>query len=458
MQPDEDPPPVVDAIEGMRSGSRLKLRWDDFAGAKHFVGLFDKQRDEACAPMQWADGKTYCTPPTEGFTAYSDVRCTMPMGRLPASSCTAPPAQPYFHVERPNADCSRGAPVSLHRGTLSTQGRYYMFFAGVCVYGGTDHGTLYDLGPAIPPSELVELVPEPIAGSGRLALEYGGSSDGARVLLQTRDTELGAACEELMLSHDRRSLRCRPSSGYSLSTYSDATCQKPLQRGAEVRFGLNFLTCAAKPYTLDASPTCSHDVRLLRTGARFFEDVYLGSGACAGPYPHDPGDAYFETMQTVSMAQLTRAPLDTAGARLTPVRFSDGRIRTQTDVFYDAELDTECQPTLLSDGTQRCLPSRTSGGTWTFYTDAGCQESIRLVLHYRSSCMSAPVPSYAVDIHFSGCWRDHAVSSVEERYLGPIYRRSGAQCELLETEAEAYRAGEEVPLERFAPATPVIDP
>lgn len=444
----------IDAIEGMRSGSRLKLRWDAFDGAKVFAGLFDQQRDEACVPLPWADGKTYCTPASEGSSVYRDDMCTQPVGHLPLGA-SAPTAQPYFHVERSNADCSKGAVVSLHRGTLSSQHNYFRLFAGTCIYGGSDPGRLYDLGPKIGSSELVELTPQPRVGVGRVALGYGDTSDGARVLLHLHDAELGAACEELMLARDRRSLLCLPSSRSSLSTYGDSACQQPLQVGGGMRFGLTFVPCAAKPYTLASSETCAGDFRLLRTGGRFNDEIYGNNGACTGPYPHNPGEIYYETTEPVSIARLPRQPISATGGRISPVRFSDGSIRTYTDALYDAELGTECQPTRLPDGALRCLPPRAN--LWSFYSDASCQAPIELVLQARG-CMVAPLLPIAVEQRWTPRQTEYRAKVVGERYDGPIYQRSSTSCEQIELAADAYRTGAEVPLDRFAPATAIIDP
>ena len=62
------PPPEVLDEPWARSGSRLKLRWYAFDGgarvwADAFLErYFDSELGETCAPAEWADGKTYCTP------------------------------------------------------------------------------------------------------------------------------------------------------------------------------------------------------------------------------------------------------------------------------------------------------------------------------------------------------------------------------------------------------------
>ena len=53
---------------------------------------------------------------------------------------------------------------------------------------------------------------------------------------------------------------------------------------------------------------------------------------------------------------------------------------------------------------------------------------------------------------------EYRAKVVGERYDGPIYQRSSTSSEQIELAADAYRTGAEVPLDRFAPATAIIDP
>jgi hypothetical protein len=52
-----DAEPMAD--DGYLSGTRLKMRWNDYSGTRQFVNVYDAEHDEVCQPTLWSDGATY---------------------------------------------------------------------------------------------------------------------------------------------------------------------------------------------------------------------------------------------------------------------------------------------------------------------------------------------------------------------------------------------------------------
>ncbi len=105
------PPDDIPATpqEDNRSGTRLKLMWDNFDGTKVFLrAIFDTLLDTPCVPHLWSDGNRYCTPPA-GEVVYQDAACTMPLGMLELDECTQTerPSSAYFGS--PEIDECKGA-------------------------------------------------------------------------------------------------------------------------------------------------------------------------------------------------------------------------------------------------------------------------------------------------------------------------------------------------------------
>jgi hypothetical protein len=125
--------------DGLKSGSRLKLRWANFEGTKSYSGLFDSQRQDQGTPHRFADNRTYCV------TTTNVVECTMPIGPM-ADNSFFTETDPLTGNNLPAKIFSRGAQLSLP--TYCTQSDT---LAGTttCTTVTTDTSTeLYALDPA----------------------------------------------------------------------------------------------------------------------------------------------------------------------------------------------------------------------------------------------------------------------------------------------------------------------
>jgi hypothetical protein len=450
----EAPKPVLDAEEGMKSGTRLKLRWHDFDGSKAFAGLFDSQRAEECTPEIWADGQTYCTPKHEHPTVvYEDAACTKPLAKKPYPSggpgCRGP-ENPYFSMKMPGTVCSSTV-VSLHRGVPSPATRYYELRGTRCFASNGSPELLYDLADEITPAELIQLVPEPRSETERLQLAYGASADGARVLLSIHDRELDGACE-LFPTNDRQSLQCLLRFGLA-NLASDAACREPIFE--------EYSLCAPREYALVSSNTCDRERTLHRTGSVYTGPRYYPSStACTlvDPSTGPSNTTYYELSPPLSIGELTRTPLESTDRRIASVRYSDSAIRMQTSTLRDRELNVDCEPTKMTDGTVRCLPHDLPSIGW-FYKDAACRLPITLAVEARGCDDRPPPPPLADQRGYSDCTYTHAFYMLGQRYKEPLYRGSPPFCEHVPNdELLFYEVGPPVPLDLLAPATLVTEP
>lgn len=450
----EAPNPVLDAEEGLKSGARLKLRWHDFDGAKAFAGLFDSQRAEECTPEIWADGHTYCTPKHEHPTVvYEDAACAKPLARKSYPSggpgCRGP-ENPYFSMKVPGTVCSSTV-LSLHRGVPSTATRYYELRGSRCVLSNDSPGLLYDLSDEITPAELIQLVPEPRSETERLQLAYGASSDGARVLLSIHDRELDGPCE-MFPTGDRQSLQCFLRFGLAYLA-SDAACREPILE--------EYSLCAPRPYALVSSNTCPRENTLHRTGAVYTGPLYQPySDGCElfDPSTGPSNTAYYELSPPLSIGMLTRTPLEITDRRIASVRYSDGAIRTQTSRLRDRELNVDCTPTKMMDGTVRCQPLDVPG-IGLLYEDAACRRPITIAVRTRGCGELPPPPPVAELGRYEDCTFSRAFYALGQRYKEPLYRGGPSFCEPMPSDEWLfYEVGPPVALDQLAPATLVTEP
>lgn len=439
-------------VEQIHSGSRLTLRWADFAGTKVLDSLVDSQRGEDCSPLVWADGKTYCTPKIEGEMVYRDAECKLPMGRYsrpsPAGRCVDPP-DPYFLITRELDRCTAER-ISLHHGTVNAADRFYRKVSdrGECVEEQRGTDLLYDLGPEISRSELVEITAVAKSGGGRLQFRYGETQDGARVSLGTDDAMLEGTCT-LLRSQSSEALSCLPDSEFS-SFYSNSTCTDALTRTGALSVA-PFTACKPAKYAAISDRSCADNWTLHRTTDQRSDTLYRNYGTCSAATPIPQGQAYFKAIDPVPAARLSRQPPPNAN-RITPVFYSDGVVRKHVDLLHDSMLDVDCKATRLPDGTTRCLPNGLV--VETFYSDAACTVAIKAA--ELATCATAPA-KYGVELGYDPCQSDYTVYAIGEKLEAPLYQSSAGRCEQ-RSGVVAYRAGPVLPLDQLAPATFTFQP
>jgi hypothetical protein len=160
---------------------------------------------------------------------------------------------------------------------------------------------------------------------------------------------------------------------------------------------------------------------------------------------------------TPSLPQLTRAVDAVPGARLQPIRFSDGRARVFPGAMHDTTLNTDCVATRLDDGTTRCLPVVTFPPAIDF-TDSDCKTPIAVV-NVPTTCGAismTPFATFEIDPKDS-CADPHEVRRLGEVYTGSLFSNETTICTPV-TGVTTYRLGPAIPLDQFPAATVTTDP
>ncbi|MBV8756083.1 MAG: hypothetical protein JO257_02335 [Deltaproteobacteria bacterium] len=117
------------------------------------------------------------------------------------------------------------------------------------------------------------------------------------------------------------------------------------------------------------------------------------------------------------------ADTGSAGSTFTPWWHSGPRLRARLlvgggdPIFYgwhDTALASDCQPTLASDGVERCMPFRARVGP--YFADAACTQSLAIV--YKGTCGS---DSYAFD-DSAGSVTEYPIAGL---FAGTVYQNVG---------------------------------
>lgn len=148
----------VDEAQAWISGTRLKVqRWISDDGAQQPVGLFDSQRNEACAFTTAGDGLMRCLP-TESTVSwsgayYSDATCSKPVAVYYATCAQAPL---YFKVTD-TATCPNKTRVASVGAVF--EGAPYIISGGDCIQSASalcsdpDYCKVYEIGEDVDPAE-----------------------------------------------------------------------------------------------------------------------------------------------------------------------------------------------------------------------------------------------------------------------------------------------------------------
>ncbi len=442
IAPDAEPA----ADDGYLSGTRLKLKWNDYSGTRQFVSVYDADFDETCQPTVWSDGATYCMPRTGGVS-YTDAACTQPIGAKFHQNPCIP--QPRFFAAIEALACNEVRRTKLFRsaGLQASVPFYTRNASGGC--DGPNPGTSFDefrLTAEVPTTDLVDLTPTTEA-MGRLARRGFHGSDGSRLPFDVYDTTLDTPCA---LS---TSGTCAPT-GASPLGFEDASCN---------------LAVAAR---LTGCPTPKYGARARRPGCpdQTLDFFALGpeldtsslyqrdsSNVCVGS-AQSPGYMYFGQGMAVLPATLART-VDTApGRQIQRVYFTDAMAKLRTAMLFDTLHGTDC----FTVGG-RCLPSDASAQT--YYTSILCNTAVDVAIVFSGppACGLPPAPRYAIKstAGANACEATYEVFPVGAPHPGMVFARSadGLMCSPLSIQGSVvYDLGKPIDASEFATSTVITDP
>lgn len=448
---DAEPGPTDD--DGWRSGTRLRLMWNDYAGAREYTGLYDTALDAACTPMSWTDGKRYCLPSVAGSIVFSEATCTQVMGLWLAGSGTCPrPPPPYFQ-KIALTTCGTDVPRSMLRraGALldpQPTSYYYVDADGNCASGNALASyDFYALGDDLTPADLVELTEEDVA-MGRLVRRDHVGADGARMPASIYDSTLETTCTVDATN------RCAPVVT-TTGAYLDGACSQALAAGPSA--------CPAPRYGARARrPNCPDpglDYFTVGTKTSNTTLYHYGYGTSASTCMSFDASAdydYFALDQQVSPVTLARTVDDAPGDQVHVVHVTDGMARLRGGM-QDVTNNLPCAG---STSTMRCTPSLPSVST--YYTDAACTviKKVALVYSGNDTCGQPQLPPFVLEAttQTGQCTSTYAMYRLGARFTGTLYAKSVDACTAASfTGSQRYEVGVAVPLETLAPFTPMID-
>jgi len=423
VTPDAGP----DLNEGATSGTRLKLRYDDYGDVRVLEGVFDTQRMENCTPQLWSGGKGYCVPPSGGV-AYANATCTQKLGQVfrdPVCTTQLPP--PAYFTENQFVNACELEPAHMYmRGTkVAATQYYYKLSDGTC--GGPVNTTSYDfyaLGAEVPMSDLAETPLSAPGTTGRLGQRFYESADGLRFPLSYRvhDALLGVDCYPEYTAAGATTGRCVPENAAFAGDFRDSTCSQPVVTISA--------SCTTSKFAA-AYSDCPYDEETYYTlGAQFTPAMlYYDTGTACQAFTPSTSDNYYNVGAQITLATLARQ--QGPGGRLKPIYFSTAEgLRARDNILFDTQLQSECFTTTQPDGSISCMPHAYT--ITTYYTDMGCTQALDLMSVYRgaTTCSPPPLPSYAYKAvkDAASCKTSYDLHSVGAAYTGPRFRKSGASC------------------------------
>ncbi len=444
MDANVDPP---DTSDGIKSGTRLKVRWADFDGIKSFVSLFDTTRNEACMPRKFADGKTYCIPPAANVV-FRDQDCTMPIGVQPRA-CSA--LQTLYYVENDPLTCDNLPKKIYSRGASISQPMIHQLINGVCRPSLVINSDLFLLGVEIPLTNLVALEEEPVSSSpGRMQQRFYASTDGARIFSSTYDTELAAEASMAQDASRGGAIGLPVAVGVG-SLFGDASCT---QRRIASKRG-----CPVPKYvrnTLRSCPAGGSTFEVLKVGAQASPSSLFtvnNLGTCGMENP-DVTLNYFEVgTQAQTLGTFTRSPTTEGTGRFRKIYYSDGTSKILDPSLFDTLRQTECAPTTMKDGSLRCMPINTYSMS-PYFTDSNCTSPIQVVEVPNTAnpgCTLPPLPKYSTAFTSATCDRD--VRALGQPIVGTLYTNQSGTCQAFTPATSTHYSVLPTSVEDFTAAT-----
>jgi hypothetical protein len=430
--------------DGWRSGTRLKLTWHDYDGAREYTGLYDSVLETSCDALPWVDGKHYCLP-TVGGISFADADCTQPIGVWLAGSCDRPPP-PYF-AKLETVACSTAAPRSglFRRGAETTRpAMLYQLTSGRCT-GNTAPPNLdyYALEEELGPDALVEMTPATVE-MGRLQRNDFVGADGSRMPDETYDTTLDSACT---IDADNR---CAPRVGSS-GAFADNQCTQSLAAAAT--------ECPAPRYGMrERRPGCADPgLEYYTVGSTVQSSTLwqLNTGTCTSFAP-SAGFNYYQLATQVTPASLARNVDDAPGTQIRALHYTDGMASLRGRMF-DTTHNIECSG---NASVSRCLPTA-SATVLTYFTDPDClvPRDFASVYSGPSACGNPRVPMFAIkNVTRSACMQSYEVYRIGNRYSSQVYAMNTACTAATIQNGMLFELGAQEPLTSFAPYIEVIEP
>lgn len=422
------------------SGGRLKVRVDDAGGgATRFLGIFDAERGEACAPGLDAEGTLRCLPESRRVV-YGDPVCTKRLGRhVPGQPLVVASAEPS------GAESCEAPRYRVHElGQAFSLPQAFDWIGEQCAPIGVDPQADYRLlGAELPSSAFASLELE--LEQGTPARRFARSSDGFELLVDVIDAhgdrcvptraEGGAVCATTEWSFYAQS-----------GAYADPACSQALAYVA----GPGPSACAPHvvvetEWTAECGPPKLTPYELEGP----LGQVYYQDGSCevsVGPAPSQ-SFGYFSATPLDEGALPTLSELELgSGPAFLRVLARDGAPVERSGGLVDRESQQPCAPVRFVDGFRRCVPS-VAATAGDYYADAACSAPLAFS-PYLDPCSDA-LELFAVE-------RDPETGLVESvrqvlgPYYGELWRRSGELCEPVDYDLDLRALGEPLPHERFA--------
>jgi hypothetical protein len=370
------------ADNGFRSGTRLKLMWNDYSGVREYTGLFDSELASQCTPQTWSDGDTYCTP-IAGIARYLDAACTTPVGDLVPVGCA--PIQESFFAVTDAMGCGSNHTYHLYQVEPTDQPlsytptTIYKRVNGACTAFPNSDAFVMLTKEIIPSSDLVQQTLDNLAGARLVQQVYDGA-DGSEIRGPIYDTMLGVTCTPTSDNGGE----CAPATDNS---YADTSCTTAVAFGVQgclqPKYGAQPLhpNCAVPDETY-------HQTGAVATGLTPYD---YSSGSCQADPTH--GIEYYELAATVTTVPLaTRLePPPVAGAQIVRAYNNDGTSDVGPLGLYDTVHHIACK-TIGGE----CLPSAT--GEFGYFSDTACTQPLSGGVYPLTTeptgCASPPVPTF----------------------------------------------------------------
>lgn len=387
---------------GQHSGTRLKLEYFEFDSTRFVLGIRDSARREYCFFQQWSSGNWYCTPQAGGQIVFSDSGCGTKIGLGFSDPCVT---SLYFREAASGCDSTLTMAHLYSSGAKLTLNQYYTLDNGTCTAHSGAGIAFYALDAEVSVADLEPGVVGAPEGPGRIQKRAVTSADGLRKLISPQfDSELNINCTV------HADGRCVPTSAANATYFLDGNC---MTQAATVD--------NACPNTLISGPGgCSFRALGPKVESSF---LYFQTTFC-GKTPIQPGQTAFEFGPPVTLATLSRVPVDN-GQRIRPIRYAELGIPDAYNL-YDADKQAECFPGILADGTVFCFPTGASISS-RYFTDKNCAATsavdIVAIPTNNDSCSPPTVPAFAVKStnDSQSCARNAESHPVGALHDGPLY-------------------------------------